>query len=201
MIEHNYNIFPVLLKRFENFLTPNECIEVLNRLIGESLNDYGVFNGNVKTSFNAHVGQKSFTLDSIEKHFNIKDKLQLAVNQYAKDYGSKKLKLSNSWMNVQYPDSKLKYHTHHGSVISGTLYLNVDDDSSGICFLNPNPFVSFIPEFSINENATEYSSQNVKFMPTVGDLILFPSWLTHGSDQTNQSKERIVLSFNAEYEQ
>ena len=53
----------------------------------------------------------------------------------------------------------------------------------------------------MNENVTEYSSQNVKFMPTVGDLILFPSWLEHGSDKKNQSKERIVLSFNTEYEQ
>jgi uncharacterized protein (TIGR02466 family) len=197
MIEHNYNIFPILIKRFESFLTHKECDVILNGLTQESFNNYNAFEGNAKTSYR----KTNFTLNEIEKYFSIKDKIQFAINQYAIQYGCSNLKIANSWINVQGVNSKLKYHVHPRSIVSGALYLNVDTNSSNLNFLNPNPFLSFIEEFTDNENPTEYSARNVLLTPITGDLIIFPSWLTHGSDQVNQSKERIVLSFNAEYEQ
>ena len=49
-----------------------------------------------------------------------------------------------------------------------------------------------------NNLITNTSSQIIIFnIPKNGDLLIFPSWLRHGSNhETNQTDGRIVLSFN-----
>ena len=44
---------------------------------------------------------------------------------------------------------------------------------------------------------TDYSYEYYYFKPQMGTLLLFPSWLKHGSNQViNKSNERILISFN-----
>jgi uncharacterized protein (TIGR02466 family) len=84
---------------------------------------------------------------------------------------------------------------HPGSSISGVLYLKVDKNSSKIYFYNPNPYNVILRKKQHNINNYEY----MFFQPEIGDLILFPSWLKHGSDvDENMSEERIALSFNTD---
>jgi uncharacterized protein (TIGR02466 family) len=74
------------------------------------------------------------------------------------------------------------------------LYLKVDENSSKIYFYNPNPYNILLKKKEHNLNNYEY----VFFQPKTGDLILFPSWLQHGShSDENMSDERIALSFNS----
>ncbi len=47
------------------------------------------------------------------------------------------------------------------------------------------------------ENFNENNYGYISFKPEIGDLILFPGWLMHGShNDINLSEERIALSFN-----
>ena len=54
--------------------------------------------------------------------------------------------------------------------------------------------------FTNYKKLTNFNYRDVSVKPNIGDLILFPSWLMHGSDnEKNKSNERLVLSFNTKY--
>ena len=93
----------------------------------------------------------------------------------------KNQRVSQSWCTIQGPDSKLKYHKHPQSIISGIIYLKVDDNSSKLVFQNP----------------TSMKGETKEITPTKGLMLMWPSFLMHGSGTTiNKSEERIILGFN-----
>ena len=95
--------------------------------------------------------------------------------------------------NIQHKDSILKEHCHPQSLVSGALYINVDENQK-IYFHNPNPYVYSSPK----EKITPYNMEHQFIKVNKGDLLLFPSWLRHGKDDhVNTMDDRIVISFNA----
>ena len=193
MIEpQNINLFPTLVRRVQNFLTSVECDKIISKIDTSKFKNHKALRG---SSLSNHHMNKTETLDNIEEYMVIKDRLQSEIDIYNSVSGVRKSKISNSWMNIQYKGSELLKHTHPQCAVSGALYLKVDDDSSKLFFYNPNPYIS-ITEI---DEYTPYTFEQVWIAPNVGDLILFPSWLTHGSNGINNSDERIVLSFNACY--
>jgi len=85
-------------------------------------------------------------------------------------------------------------HTHPKCMVSGVLYLYVDDDSSKIHFRNPNPIIHYLQTDDVP--ITKYSSDGIFFTPKIGTLLIFPSWIEHGSKEPNKSEERYAFSFN-----
>lgn len=186
----NIKIFPSLIKYSNNFLNKEECKEIINLTLNKKLNPHLCLKGKGKSTHdlnsNILINAKNYFLEKIN---NI-------INEYATDYGVKRLKLANSWINIQNKNSTLSMHSHPDSIISGALYLKVDKNSSKIYFYNPNPYLNMV---NISKQ-TEFTCENYFFTPKTGDLLLFPSWLKHGSNnEKNNSKERIVLSFNTLY--
>ena len=101
-----------------------------------------------------------------------------------KPFASFNLEITNSWCNVQGERSTLNFHRHPDSIISGIIFLQVDDKSSKLYFQNPN-------------NIYVKCDDDICITPEPGLLLMWPSWLAHGSgDDTNMSTERIVVSFN-----
>lgn len=189
MIEQR--IFPTLVGKFEDVLFPEQCNEIISYIDTSKLETYGALIGDATTTF-----LEKNILNNLPENLrlNIINKIQLCINQYIGVYGCNSVNISNAWVSYQYLNSKLKKHTHPGSTISGVLYLKADEKSSPIYFYNPNPFASFT---TINNAENPFTREHVKFAPRTGDLLIFPSWLAHGSDvEENLSKERIILSFN-----
>ena len=179
-------------------LDAHECsiiIELLSKVKDnrEIFDTYPELNGE---SYTSHSKLNSI-LDFIDEQLKIrlKDRLQKITDDYVKDYGIRSCVISNSWVSYQYKNSILNEHTHPLSSISAALYLKADEHSSKLFFQNPNPFVKFTK--SNSQNPTQYTYGHVWFQPKNGSMILFPSWLVHGSGgEKNLSDERIVLSFN-----
>jgi hypothetical protein len=95
---------------------------------------------------------------------------------------------------VQGKGGALASHVHPLSLISMVLYVNVDKDSNPLYFYNPNPYLEFT-EFTSD---TKYGHSWYRFKPEMGEMILFPSWLKHGSDkELNQTDNRIIIGINA----
>ena len=195
MVLNKIEIFPTLIHVINGFLNPHECDLIISyaKQLEEkthlSIPKNGISNHGVDYSF----------IDDVETNVNlptsIKSRLKEAFNLYANNVGYPEIKLSNSWINFQYPDSELIKHTHPNSIISAALYLNVDDDSSKIYLYNPNPYV-LVTHY---KKTTNYSYQFQWFKPVTGDLILFPSWMSHGSNgEKNRSSERVVISINSQ---
>lgn len=182
------NLFPTLITKITDFINAEECAEIIKICMHEDMQQHSAINGNGVSS---HNRLNKNILDNIS--IEIKDRLIKYLNEYKEKTGISFDKLDNSWVSIQKKGSRLYKHTHPFSSISGVFYLKVDELSSPIYFYNPNPFISFTP---IIKN-TEYTQSQIKVSPKIGDLLLFPSWISHGSDDAeNGSNERIIISFN-----
>jgi uncharacterized protein (TIGR02466 family) len=191
MIEHR--LFPTLVGKFENVLFPSQCNEYISYLKQDSLKQYNALSGDALSTFDkGHLTiLKQFPHDMANI---LKMKIQYCIDQFTLTYKTPKVSLTNMWVSYQYPNSKLVKHTHPGSIISGVLYLRADELSSPIYFYNHNPFAIFT---SKTTEESDFIREKIKFHPKTGDILLFPSWLAHGSDvEENMSEERIILSFN-----
>ena len=179
------------MKIINNVLTKEECNEIIKYCKNIKLYNHLSLIGDAKSNH----GKGHFILNNINK--NIYKKILNETHEYVDNIGLNKVIINNSWVNFQKNGSRLDKHCHPDSVVSGVIYLKTDINSSKIYFYNPNPLVYFLKVKETKKNNYEY----VYFKPEIGDLIIFPSWLIHGSNNDiNKSKERIALSFNTKYE-
>ena len=88
------------------------------------------------------------------------------------------------------------YH-HHGGDISAVVYLKIPDGMEEELrkeYQDHYPSNGLI-EFMYGENQ-DMRSDNIKFKPEVGTMLLFPSYLTHRVDINKSTQNRISISFN-----
>ena len=167
------NAFTTNIHAQYNFLKGGAIDRLIKDIKKEDLTDHPALVGNAKSTF---TPKKGF----LDRHHSVKHRVEEKLF-----YPS--LEISNSWCNVQGEHSKLDYHRHPDSIISGILFLQVDDKSSKLYFQNPN-------------NIYVKCDDDICITPEPGLLLMWPSWLAHGSgDDTNMSTERIVVSFNTYY--
>ena len=90
------------------------------------------------------------------------------------------------------------FHAHVNSFISGTFYLDHDDEAAPIEFVNPKlshqiePCITFTPN---PNNSTVFSQPTGMVKPVPGDLLLWESHIRHGYNN-NRSKNRLSISMN-----
>jgi len=103
-------------------------------------------------------------------------------------------KILNSWINIAEKGVNHDFHSHPGYTISGVYYFRVSREQGGIGFNNPNPMVynAGFPEGRI-------TPQMLEIIPKDGDIILFPSWLQHGTFENESDEERISIAFNIDF--
>tara|TARA_R100001086_G_scaffold174157_1_gene95590 strand:- start:119 stop:712 length:594 start_codon:yes stop_codon:yes gene_type:complete len=184
-----HKLFPTSILEIENFIDKQECKDILNKIKQNKkyLKKHLSLLGDASTTY-------------LEQNFLsklnplIKSSLLEVTKKYSEMTGFEiENKFAGSWFNIQKKNSALKKHNHPMSIISGILYIQCDKDSFNTHFHNPNPMLTFT---KINKD-TEFSVDWVAFKPKVGTLLLFPSWLLHGSNLiTNKCNQRIVISFN-----
>ena len=182
----NLNLFPTTIQYYEKLLDQKKCEELVYALKNYKLKPHDSFTDNAVSNHEGHENTLH-KFPKLEKFLNEK------IANYSNELGLHTIKITSSWVNFQFEKSKLKEHVHPGSQISGVLFLKTDNKSSKIYFYNPNPYNKFLITKKSNHNNFDHVSIN----PNIGDLILFPSWLSHGShEDTNMSLERVALSFN-----
>jgi len=162
-------LFTIDFYQKENFIDQSEIDKVCDSIDKKSMINYDYIQGNAKTSMG--VDQSQF----LDFHKDLEDKI-------IKEIPIKNQRMAESWCTIQKEDSTLRYHKHPNSIISGILYLKVDDDSSKLVFQNPTSMEGEVREIK----------------PKPGLLLMWPSFLMHGSGDTiNKSKERIIIGFNS----
>ena len=180
--------FPTLVSYIENFLDKEQCKKIIKLSKNKKFKKHSSLTGKAKSNH----GVEDFILDEISK--DLKNLIINCLDSYTEKLGISKVKITNSWVNFQNKGSRLLEHVHPGHKVSGVIYLKVDDKSSKIFFYNPNLFVKFMEK----NKDTIYNFDYNFIKPKIGDLILFPSWLSHSShSDVNNSTERVALSFNA----
>ena len=105
--------------------------------------------------------------------------------------------LTQSWIVSQYAGEFNPWH-HHTGDFSAVIYLRLPDgmhEEIAKDFEDHYP-ASGLVEFCYGD-AQDFRSDNLKFMPEVGKLLVFPSWLKHFVYPFQCEGERRSMSFNA----
>lgn len=135
------------------------------------------------------------TFKSMEKTNNLLlNECRLLFNQLGIVYND--VETLSMWVNVSKAKNRHSTHVHPNSFYSGVLYLNAPQSPGNIGFRDPRPGAEmWAPDFNTN---SEMSIRTWEVPPVKGRLILFPSWLAHGTATGNfdDDKDRISLSFN-----
>lgn len=204
MNKEDYKLFPVLVSRYTNFLTNDQADSIFEYGKKLLLKPHPAWRGDAKSS---HHITEDFLKD-IENNVNdcrgLVEDLTFTLNLYSKQFGyHKDLQITNSWYNIQQPNSVLRMHVHPNSIFSAVLFVKCDSDSSHLFFYNPHHYVSYLNsalDGYIDYDMGVSAYESFGFQPNVGDLILFPSWLKHGSSEhLNQGVDRMTISFNCRF--
>ena len=96
------------------------------------------------------------------------------------------------WVNINPPGAGNNVHQHEG-VLSGTVWLQCDSETSGgLAFVDPR----IRSKMSGERGAYLFQTNNKGYHPVVGMGVMFPCWLEHFVMENKDDKDRISLSFN-----
>jgi len=119
-----------------------------------------------------------------EKFKPLKNIIKLKVKNYLKEIYKieHSIDIINSWGNVTNKSKKIVKHHHVNSFISGCFYFNYDSKF--------NLYDPYIDQWMVGfESQTKYT-----ISPSPKLLVLFPSWINHDSDISNNT--RVSLAFD-----
>jgi uncharacterized protein (TIGR02466 family) len=186
MIESNINgIFPtpIYISKLNRELTPLEL-----KFVDKNKKDFYKNDGNITSNNNYILNEKPFA--------NIKKELDLRVQ----DYFDKVISPANnitpyitqSWLNYTETNQYHHKHAHPNSLVSGVFYINCHEEHDKIKFFNDNykTIKLEIKDWNL------YNSESWWFSVKTGDVILFPSSLTHMVETKQGDNTRISLAFN-----
>jgi len=115
----------------------------------------------------------------------------VAVEALIKEKYNLNVEIKDSWLNVNGING-FNYEHNHSGIISGCFYVHVPEDSnSDIVFHNPAIRSESCPVIN------KFNERYMMVTPESGDLILFPSWLTHHVEPNKSQQNRITIGFNA----
>ena len=182
-----FSLFPTLVLYFPQFISSKECNKIFKLLKTKKVDTHPAL---IKGKSSHHLSINTNILS--ETSLDLNTPLQEYSNQSRIQIANK---INYSWFNVQGTESVLKEHVHPSSILSGSLFINIGKKASNLYFHNPNPFVYYTDK---KDPLNDYTYEWYSFNPKKGDLIIFPSWLRHGSNgYKNLYSNRTVISFNA----
>ena len=140
---------------------------------------------------------ETYIFDTVLKGSKLVQDITNCMNQYCRDILGEEpsLRHTQSWINVNPPGSSHHKHFHSNSILSGVLYLQVDDQTGKfLVHREDNNRIS-------NEikNYNQYNYKYLFFEPKQFELYIFPSSLSHSVDENKSTENRISLSFNTFY--
>ena len=125
---------------------------------------------------------KAFCLDCVNRYIQEVYKPKYDVRPY----------ITQSWLNVSSKGQSHHRHNHANSFLSGVFYINADPNSDKIWFHND-------VYRQIQITAATYDALNSSswwFPVNTGEVILFPSHLTHDIETVTADSPRVSIAFN-----
>lgn len=131
-----------------------------------------------------------------KKVFDLTNFIEKSLNEYFISVYSPKndvrLRITQSWINFTKPGEFHHQHSHPCSFISGCYYIDADKEIDKIYFHNTDYKMIKFPPVEWNL----YNSDSWWIPVNKGNLVLFPSSLSHNVERVQGEKTRISLSFN-----
>jgi uncharacterized protein (TIGR02466 family) len=174
---------PIYISKLDREMTSKELSFIDKTKLNTFNNE-----GNTTSNDNYILNHKTFK--------NLKEKLDLRVQ----DYFDKVISPANnitpyitqSWLNYTETNQYHHKHAHPNSLVSGVFYINCDDKFDKIKFFKDG-YKTIKPEI---KDWNLYNSESWWFPVKTGDLVMFPSSLTHMVENKEGTNTRISLAFN-----
>ena len=156
---------------------------------------------------NGYPGYTSYaSLNDLPWRFPIFADLEKALDKHVAafvkdlgfDLGGRKLKCGSFWINILPEGGTHSSHIHPHSVISGTTYVAMPKGASALKLEDPRLPMMMMSPLRLKD-APQKLQQFVYVKPTVGDVLLWESWLRHEVPMNMSEEERISVSFNYEW--
>jgi len=185
-----HNLWPIPI--YENTITPfnNKWVDIAFNETYERMH-----------SNNGDITVNRYILD-LPEFFEIRQHVIYHLNVLMKNYfgasDNVEFCLLNSWINKHHKGDYGQLHNHQNSLISGCLYLQVNDHTGGIRFYKNTAWTNLLP-LSV---AIEYkklnhiNSQYYTISPKQGSIVIFPSHLEHMIEKNQSDETRCSLAFN-----
>jgi len=178
-----HNLFPTPIGRYElgRDLTAKELSFLKKQETRSNM-------GNITSTNNTILKSKELT--------NLRDFIETKVSEYFTEVYKPKhkvgLKVTQSWTNYTENGQYHHKHAHPNSFVSGVFYIQSDKEKDKIYFYKDGyQQIKFPPsEWNV------WNSESWWFEVGTGDLMLFPSSLTHMVQTVESEKTRISLAFN-----
>lgn len=182
-------IFPLFFYRSDPYKFNKEQLDYIKTYKDKSRINVG----------NNYISKSSYVLEDNKlkyiKSFIQKELDNLAYN-VLKLNKKQKIYVTQSWFNFNPKDSYHHMHNHPNSLISGTFYIQGEENT--FCDIDREYANTVFPYFQLDceevnpINTTHHTVEN-----KIHTLALFPSRLRHQVRVNNNNKERITLAFNS----
>jgi uncharacterized protein (TIGR02466 family) len=174
---------PIYMSKLDRELTKKEL-----SFVDKSKLDYDKNDGNIASKNNYILNHKLFS--------SLKEELYLRVQ----DYFDKVISatdaitpyITQSWLNYTETNQYHHKHAHPNSIVSGVFYINCHEELDKIKFFREG-YQTIRPE---KKDYNLWNSETWWFTVKTGDIILFPSSLTHMVENKEGTNTRISLAFN-----
>jgi uncharacterized protein (TIGR02466 family) len=127
---------------------------------------------------------------------DIREYYQFYLNYYMEKIYAPKYSvetyITQSWMNYTDTGQFHHKHAHPNSWLSGCIYVNTDKEKDRITFYKEGYNRINLP----TENFNPYNSESWWFSVGTGDIVIFPSYLTHMVEQTTSNDTRVSIAIN-----
>lgn len=177
-------IFATPIAKYDNLLNEQACSQILTKI--RSLPYYKP--QHTTTSFRSEDR-------NVFRYFpDTKEIIEILFRDFARSTLGVKptcdFKIMSSWATMTNSGGESTKHSHCNSYWSGVLYLS--DDTSPILFHRQKQATIVLDV----ETITEYSSNEVAHTPSMGQVVFFPSYLTHQVSRNKTNDDRFSIAFN-----
>ena len=108
----------------------------------------------------------------------------------------RRLEIERSWINVFKPGAQEAQHSHDGSVLSCSYYVEAPKDCG--CIVMPDPIGArrSYREFTKTAGSDLLTRREIAVEPQPGRLVMFESWLPHYVQCNKSNQARISIAMN-----
>jgi uncharacterized protein (TIGR02466 family) len=108
----------------------------------------------------------------------------------------RRLEIERAWINVFRPGAQENQHTHDGSLLSCSYYIEAPENCGCIAFPDPIGERRSYREFTRTAGRDLLTRREIAVEPQPGRLVMFESWLPHYVQCNRSAKVRISIALN-----
>lgn len=108
----------------------------------------------------------------------------------------RRLEVERAWINVFQPGAQEALHSHDGSLLSCSYYVEAPEHCGNIAFPDPIGARRSYREFTRTAGEGFLTLREMTFEPKPGRIVMFESWVPHAVNCNKSDKVRISIAVN-----